>query len=804
MKALNENVRAGISLALFAVILILVALGNFHAPAGSIMENPITDPEDPYRAMDAKARALFDGTDPVRITLAFPKGIADADGLANIRAHHEYYERMFAGSAVYSLANMPHYHLTEEELRTPKYTDGADVVFAPNGVFNITRWKERVSADGGVFGKLIARDFSLVSFFIFPPVGQEEMETFRQVVAALESKPCSASCIFFKSDIYPRDPDVGVAGWVVGRGIINGGLHYEILKLVSLGILLAWFAFYFYTRSARQALLASVAVVGVSVFAARGSIGLLHLMGFGIKESIFMLLAYAAAIVQSTSFSLRFFAAYNSVRREYPMLPQGEVWRRARERVARSMLFITVLAVAGFGSLYTFSVSSIREMGIVAAIGAVNAFVLAVLIVPALHRITGGESAGESGVASRFERLCGMMAMRAVRFAVLVPIRFRLVVFGGGMMAAAGVALCVALFGGLAIGTKPLELTRGTIVERTADALNKEGASGFDAMQFFVIPARKREADTQALHDYVFVVDAWAFARDVQTARDVREVGSVLHSVAEVSLNGYGRGFPTEERQLSSIMSSDIGSLDASVRNEMYNENGFRLSVFTPADSSRGFERLVSGVLEIAQKHTEIRVLPFGPLSQYPWVDNYIILGKPLNVAVSQAVVIALYILWLYAQFGSTMRSRYGVGRTVSFASRGGVVMSVPLFFASAAIILLMEATGIPLDIATACIGALAINAACDFSVYMTEAYYRHIARGVSHEEALMRAAKEDGGEVVGDALLNVINFLPLLLSVFPPIVRLGGVMIAMLFFAVVGALVVMPALLHLTSPKAR
>ena len=51
----------------------------------------------------------------------------------------------------------------------------------------------------------------------------------------------------------------------------------------------------------------------------------------------------------------------------------------------------------------------------------------------------------------------------------------------------------------------------------------------------------------------------------------------------------------------SSIMSSDIGSLDASVRNEMYNENGFRLSVFTPADSSRGFERLVSGVLEIAQ-----------------------------------------------------------------------------------------------------------------------------------------------------------------------------------------------------------
>ena len=140
------------------------------------------------------------------------------------------------------------------------------------------------------------------------------------------------------------------------------------------------------------------------------------------------------------------------------------------------------------------------------------------------------------------------------------------------------------------------------------------------------------------------------------------------------------------------------------------------------------------------------------------------------------------------------------VGRYVRIARRRSDVGAA--FFASAAIILLMEATGIPLDIATACIGALAINAACD-SVYMTEAYYRHIARGVSHEEALMRAAKEDGGEVVGDALLNVINFTAPAFRVSANC-AVGRRMIAMLFFAVVGALVVMPALLHLTSPKAR
>ena len=165
--------------------------------------------------------------------------------------------------------------------------------------------KERVSADGGVFEAHRPRLFACFVLHLSArrAGGDGNIQAGR---SGIGEQAVFRVVYFFKSDIYPRDPDVGVAGWVVGRGIINGGLHYEILKLVSLGILLAWFAFYFYTRSARQAPLASVAVVGVSVFAARGSIGLLHLMGFGIKESIFMLLAYAAAIVQSTSFHCGF------------------------------------------------------------------------------------------------------------------------------------------------------------------------------------------------------------------------------------------------------------------------------------------------------------------------------------------------------------------------------------------------------------------------------------------------------------------------------------------------------------------
>jgi len=762
------------------------------------MEDAITNKADPYRNMDKTARSLFKGTEPVRITYSFPNGIKSGADLKEIESMHEKLKDSFPEAVVYSLANAPYYHSVGEDLRTPKYTDVVAPAFQTEGKFNLTAWKEVLMKNEVAAGKLIERDLSIASFYVFPDSSQAETEVFREVVEYLEGDKCGALCIFFKNDIKPQNPRMGVAGWIVGRGLVNGGLHYDIIRLVFLGVMTSCLAFFLFTRSFRQALIGALVVVGVGVFATRGSIGLLTMVGVDIKESVFMLLAYVAVIVQGTSFPLRLFATYNALRREG--MDGVIAWKQARKRMLPAMLFITILAVIGFGTLFTFSVSSIREMGIVAGIGAINAFLLAGFVAPALYRLCGKDAIAitkESG----FQRWCTAVAVYITASVQRTPLRVRAPVVGGGIVVIAIVAVATAFYGWLIIGTKPLELTKGTIVDRTATVLNAPGKSGFDAVQFFITPSRA-EVNLPATRNLAFMQEVKAFMQEVKSFSGVREVSGITQAV-EVVWHDYGSTFPATEQDLARVM-LDVGAVEQYLRQQLYNNAGFRMAVFTSADSSRGLGQLIKDVVTLSKSYPEMRALPFGALSQYPWVDDYIVYGKPLNVATSQGVVILLYVFWLWWRFGRRMRAE-GLSGSWRLCIVGGVVMSVPLFFASAMIILWMEVTGTPLDIATACIGALAINAAGDFSVHMAEVYYRRVVHGgESHEVALRATAKENGGEVVADALLNMINFSPLLFSVFPPIVRLGGVMVAMLLFAAIGVLVCMSALLHQTLPKDR
>lgn len=129
-------------------------------------------------------------------------------------------------------------------------------------------------------------------------------------------------------------------------------------------------------------------------------------------------------------------------------------------------------------------------------------------------------------------------------------------------------------------------------------------------------------------------------------------------------------------------------------------------------------------------------------------------------------------------------------------AWRTGLAMNMPFLFASAAIVLVMVVLRVPLDQATACITALAINAAIDFGLYLTADYQSAILAGSDLRGALQASLLERGKIVVVDIVLNGLCFLPLVTSSFVPVARLGWVMIVMLIACGFGALVILPALL--------
>jgi predicted RND superfamily exporter protein len=104
---------------------------------------------------------------------------------------------------------------------------------------------------------------------------------------------------------------------------------------------------------------------------------------------------------------------------------------------------------------------------------------------------------------------------------------------------------------------------------------------------------------------------------------------------------------------------------------------------------------------------------------------------------------------------------------------------------------------------ATASIGALTINAATDFSLYLAMSYQNTLQSG-STDTALRAALGQQGEVVIADCLLNTICFLPLLASSFSPVRELGWMMGVMLLACAVGALIGMALLLPWCVMKSR
>jgi predicted RND superfamily exporter protein len=178
----------------------------------------------------------------------------------------------------------------------------------------------------------------------------------------------------------------------------------------------------------------------------------------------------------------------------------------------------------------------------------------------------------------------------------------------------------------------------------------------------------------------------------------------------------------------------------------------------------------------------------------YPQTDKYIREGKPWNVVSSQWIVVvvcAFWIIWRNHRFihRDPQERRLRAWRT-------GLIISVPFVFASAVIVLVMVMLRVPLDQATACITALAINAAIDFSLYYVADYQTALLHGKDLRASLQYALLTKGRIIVIDIVLNVLCFAPLMTSTFIPVARMGWIMIVMLLACGFGSLVILPALL--------
>ncbi|MGH7965613.1 MAG: hypothetical protein ACRERD_28000 [Candidatus Binatia bacterium] len=776
----------------FVCLNLLFLWGNFLTQKGSILgDDAILDEDDPVRQMDryvaGKVQEGFEGREMIPFIITFSDGIQTIADLQKIWAFTEKVKATF-GNRVASPSEIPDYRDTGEQLLDDPHITPA---LFTDSRFELAAWKARVRRDPTVYGLLVGRNFDWAAIVRFLPPGYDEITEFRRTVEFLEGRKIPWWEWLWKTDISPQDPHVMVGSWCIGRGLIDQGFIVDSIMLVTLGTLLALPVFIAAFGSFANALLGVLCVILPSLLWVRGSIGLLELLGVEVRERVYLVLAYANCVVQGVSFVLHKFAAFQQ---SFASLRE-DAWRSAQ--VVDPLIGTTAaIAILSFGTLWWFQMLTIRELGLLSALGVGYVYFLAVIVLPALHLLCGREKVSQKKEKGTLREIFSAMLERLIAGCTWLVTYFspRLTAqIAGGVTIFFLFVVTLLIYPGyfLTTSSRPLEFVEGTLVHKTGLFLNQPQNVGFDFLELLAEPA---DDTYKGLYDPGFLNRVWAYQQDLKQLSGVREISSILNMLHRIAEESYKKSFPMTMEEVDGAFFLLESRLNTALTSQLYFPNGLRISVSHASNESDEWRVLQQQALILArERYSDLRLSTFGKGALHPRMDAYIIYGKPLNLFSSQWVITVCCFLLI-------RRKNHVWGPIPSSLLlspwRGGLVMSIPFLFATAIMALLMITLQIPLDLATAAITALAINASIDFAIYFVDAFQEGLAKAEETTAALVFALQTKGKIILQDMLLNALCFAPLLTSHFLPIRRLGWIMGVMLVACAVGTLIIMAALL--------
>jgi uncharacterized protein len=127
---------------------------------------------------------------------------------------------------------------------------------------------------------------------------------------------------------------------------------------------------------------------------------------------------------------------------------------------------------------------------------------------------------------------------------------------------------------------------------------------------------------------------------------------------------------------------------------------------------------------------------------------------------------------------------------------RAGLLGIVPLSVSVVVLFGLMGLTGIRLDVATALLSSVMIGVGVDYSIHFLWRYREERRQNRPATEAVITTITTTGRGIIFNALSVIVGFSVLILSSFTPIRFFGVLVVVSILSCLVGALVILPAIL--------
>jgi hypothetical protein len=158
---------------------------------------------------------------------------------------------------------------------------------------------------------------------------------------------------------------------------------------------------------------------------------------------------------------------------------------------------------------------------------------------------------------------------------------------------------------------------------------------------------------------------------------------------------------------------------------------------------------------------------------------------KYVNQGLPKSFLLALFLIGLCF---------FVLFRSVKYGVLALIPSVVPIIMAGGVATLI----GIDLDLGTLIVGAMTMGIAVDDAIHVVARYVSGKKRGLSTDSAVRDAMNEAGRAVIFTSIILVLGFATMLFGSLTPFVNIGIFTAVIMGLALIGDLIVLPALLYI------
>lgn len=558
------------------------------------------------------------------------------------------------------------------------------------------------------------------------------------------------------------DFSVHILGFAQAVGDIEQGAQ-AIVIFFAAALAVAAVLLYLVSRS----LYLTIAALTCSVIAVMWQLGIITALGYGIDPISVLIPFLILAIGVSHGVQI----ALSNVRLVGEGKPSLEAARISFERLLEPGAVALALAVLTFVTVTTIPVPVIRELALTAAIGISVLFVTNLLVLPVLAsfaRISPANAEKARRGAEGFEGFWRLLA-------ILIAPRYAIAICAG---VALTVGLAAAFLGQPVVGDVHIgvpELRPDSRYNRDAAFFQDNYSIGTDILQVIA----EGPADSCLDYDTVKRIDDLDYRlQGVPGVRSTMFMGHLMRDANELFNEGNPKFnyLPHDKRVLGrdgSVfeVSTGLANNDCSI---------MPLIIFLTDHKAGTIERILQTVEQFKRtpSHAPIRL--------------ELAAGTAGVIGATNEVVQAAQLPMLALVYGMIIVICLAVFRSV----RAAICIVLPLAAVSILANAAMSVLGIGLKLSTLPVTALGVGIGVDYGIYKFSRLSHYIRRGYTLDAAYVQTLRETGSAVIFTGLSLSIGVATWVFSPLQFQKDMGLLLTFMFFMNMVGAIIVLPAII--------